>query len=179
MKKFFALLIACMMLFSAAMAETAEVVKETVEYDDTLSFRTIVPEGYRLSQETIGGVLLMELIPDEETNVNFALVIAPDDNYTDFVTLNDMTDDEKAAFAESYRIEGVDMTWEIRETGLGTQLVLLKEEADGFNCAYIAALYHGYIISCYIDHADGSPITEEEISAVIWFNTNLDFVFAE
>ena len=64
MKKFFAVLLAVLMLPVFALAEEAQSV--TVKVDDTLSITVNVPDGYAFDQTWYGDVLYAQMKPEEE-----------------------------------------------------------------------------------------------------------------
>lgn len=66
MKKFFAVLLAVLMLPVFALAEEAQSV--TVKVNDTLSIEVVIPDGYSLDQEWYGDMFYGQMNPDEEAS---------------------------------------------------------------------------------------------------------------
>lgn len=190
MKKIIALLLTCMMMVCVACAEeavkteeTPEIYKTRIEFDKGLSFDVLCPETYSMDQEVVNGTMVITLAPLDGGNGACAtLLVAPDERYVDFERLNDMSEEEVKAFADDFCYGSVFSPVIVeKETGLGSKLLIITdaEAGESNNFAYLVSVYHGYMIVMYMDHPDGSVVTEEEIDAMIYFNTNMDFVFAE
>ena len=176
MKKLLALILAAMLLClsCAAFAESTD--KEIVKYDDGLSFAFVYPEGYTADTATENGVMLSIITSEDESAAAYVLIVAPDSYVEDVMTINEMSDEDKTAFAESLIEDLANPTWEIRTTGLGTEMIVIDEQDTEQDIVILTALYDGYILNMYITHTDGATVTEEEIATGIQINTDMDFL---
>ena len=177
MKKLIAILLAALMLFTAAFA-MAEEEKTTVVFDDTLSFSLNCPNGYEMESEYVNGYLFMAFIPADEADVRFTVVVCADEEYDQYARLNDLSDEQLQRFTDDMTVDYYNPQVEIRETGYGSKLVVANEQDTEMDFVQMQSIYHGYFITSNIRHADGAEVTEEEIQKVLDFHTGMDFVFS-
>ena len=177
MKKIFALLLAAVMVVCSC-AALAETEAYTIEFDDSLSFKVVLPEGYACAENVENGVLSAMIFKDEDS-LAFAMVIAGDDEYDETARLNDLSDDEKTAFATAMLEDLGNPTWTISTTGLGTELIVVAEENDEEDLAMMATLYDGCDIVLYVGYADGRTVTADDMAVANQFFTDLEFVKAD
>ncbi len=179
MKKILAILLCAMLLMGIAGAETASD-KIHLYFNPELSFDVQIPEGYTAENELVREYLLLRIKPEDPDGILYIMTVNEDDSMPDEInTLNDLSEEDLKLYAENCVEDDPDMAYEIRETGLGTKLVLVKNENDPY--AFIFAYYHGYSINfqMYRQGESAAPITEEDINAALAFNTNFDFIFTE
>lgn len=178
MKKLIAIMMAALMLLGcAALAETAE--KTVVVFDDSLSLAVPAMEGHTLEVINEDGLVCFIFRPETETGTYYSTVIFPTDDpeYAAITRLNDLTEEQMQLYIESCLEEEMnDPAWQIRETGLGSKLLLIDEHGADHDYVYLYSVYHGYQICTYVDHDDGSEVTENDIAALVDFHTNLDFI---
>lgn len=176
MKKLIAILLAALMLFTAAFA-AAENGKITVAFDSSLSFSLRCPDNYDMESEYLNGYLFMAFMPKNEADVRFTVVICADEEYDGYERLNDLSDEQLQQFAADMVEDYYNPQVEIRETGLGSKIVVANEQDTEMDFVQMQSIYHGYFITSYVRHADGSEVTEDEIQKVLDFHTDMDFVF--
>ena len=177
MKKIIAILLAALLLTGCTMAETAE--KTVVPFDDFLSLAVPPMEGHTLETICEDGLVCFIFRPEGETGTCYSTVIFPTDDpeYAAVTRLNDLTEEQMQQYIDSCIEEEMnDPTWEIRETGEGSKLVLINEQGADHDYVYLYSVYHGFQICTYVDHTDGSEVTEEDIATLLDFHTNLDFI---
>ena len=180
MKKLIAILMAAMMLLGcAALAETAE--KTVVFFDDSLSLAVPAMEGHTLQVINEDGLVCFIFRPENENGIGttYSTMIFPTDDpaYAEYASLNDLTEELMQLYIDScLEDEMNDPSWQIRETGLGTKLLLIDEHGADHDYLSLYSVYHGYQIRTYVDHDDGSEVNEDDIAALIDFHTNLDFI---
>ena len=175
MKKFIALLLAAMLMLTAVSA-FAESEKDTIPYDESMHFAVVYPEGYEVTVDVDEGYVLCYMLAADESAVNMLMIVAPDNELEDIATINDLSEEEKAELAEGLIEDLYNPTWEIRTTGLGTEVIVIDEQGAEDDLVTLTALYHGYVVTMYLGHNDGSTVTEEDIALGLQFFTDMDFV---
>ena len=100
MKKFFAVLLAVLMLPVFALAEEAQSV--TVKVNDTLSIAVNVPDGYAFDQTWYGDVLYAQIKPEEEGKLLMVLSLGYSEEYADR-SINDLNS-ENDEYAEIFTV---------------------------------------------------------------------------
>ncbi len=175
MKKLLALCMAAVMLLCAvtALADTTEV---TINYDDGMDIVQVLPEGYTAEYEVLeNGILSVSMLKDENS-IGIAMLIAADADHDDTIKLNDLTDDEKKAFAETLFEDLDEESWSIMTTGQGTEAIVFKTTEDAYSMAMISTLYYGYDVVMYVSNLDGSELDDEDMALAMQFLTDLTFV---
>ena len=179
MKKIVAVLLAVLLLCGAAFAMTEEAEKITVAYDDSLSLRLRCPEGYTMVDPLyVDGFLFLQFLPENEADVRFTVMVCADDEYDQYPRLNDLSEEQLQEFIDGMVADWHNPKIEIRATGMGSKIVVADEQDAEMDYVQMQSIYHGYFISTYMTHLDGSQITEEEIQKVLDFHTDMDFVFS-
>ncbi|MDO5435390.1 MAG: hypothetical protein Q4G19_03375 [Clostridia bacterium] len=177
MKKIIAILLAAVLLLGCAAAGTAE--KTLVVFDDSLSLNVPAIEGHTMEVITVEGLVCIIFRPEGEEGTNYSTVIFPTDDpeYAAVGRLNDLTDEQLQLYIDSCIEEEMnDPVWEIRETGLGSKLLIVDEQGADHDYVYLYSVYEGYQICTYVDHIDGSEVTDEDIGTLLIFHTDLEFI---
>ena len=173
MKKLLALCMAAVMLLCAVTALADEI---TINYDEGMDIVQVVPEGYTVDYEILeNGILSVTMLKDENS-IGIAMLIAADADHDDTIKLNDLTDDEKKAFAEALFEDLDEESWSIMTTGQGTEAVVFKTTEDAYSMAMISTLYYGYDVVMYVSNPDGSELDDEDMTLAMQFLTDLSFV---
>ena len=179
MKKLLAVLLALAMLLNmtGVLAQAADE-KVIVEYDEALSFAFIQPEGYSVEQEIVNGHFFLSLVPEDETKASVDLMIAPmeDEVLGNLERLNDLDEEQLNAFIADITVGYNAPETQMVETEAGTHVLVISENDSDMDFAELVSIYHGYFIFAYIGYADNTQVTEDDVNAVIWFFSNLDFV---
>lgn len=179
MKKIVAALLAVLLLCGAAFAMAEEAEKITVPYDDSLSLSLRCPEGYTMVDPVYAnGYLFLQFLPANEADVRFTVVVCADDEYDQYPRLNNLSEEQLKEFIDGMVADWYNPKVEIRATGMGSKIVVADEQDGEMDYVQMQSIYHGYFIATYMQHLDGSQITEEEIQKVLDFHTNMDFVFS-
>lgn len=179
MKKIIAMLVAAMMLLGVACAETAPS-KDNILFDENLSFDMLFPEGYEYSAIVDEGVLMIQVSPLDlqENSLVFLIAVGYDEDpeTSSAARLNELTAEQKDALAQSMIEDISNPTIEIRETGLGSELILIVDPDAEYGNAELVSIYHGCLLDMYIAHKDGSTVTEDDIATGIQIFTDMDFI---
>ncbi|MDO4483601.1 MAG: hypothetical protein Q4C54_03955 [Clostridia bacterium] len=192
MRKFVAMLLACVMVLGTVSALAAEpvVVNATVitEGEDQLLFRhgkvgdtmytkITPPDGYiAITQDASVSTLHVSFVPEDENNcTEYDLLIAYSE-LVDNATLGDMTDDEYKLMVEVLTADYNDPSVETITTEKGTKLIVVNENGGESDYAEIMTIYHGYFINVIVydeDHQlDEAKIkTGMDILASLTFTT--------
>ena len=154
MKKFFAVLLAVMLLPVFALAEETQPI--TVKVNDTLSLSVLIPDGYGFDQEWYGDMLYAQMNPEEEGKLLMVLSLGYSEEYADR-SINDLSDEELDSLIAVSMSDFANPTYTLSETAEGTKLreCYGKEEIDErhrhryeFNNDYRAEMQnHGLVIS--------------------------------
>lgn len=179
MKKLIAVLAAAVMLLSVACAETASG-KESIPFDQNLSFEMAFPEGYTYTAFVDQGVLMIQVSPEELKDDSLVFLIAvgydSDPETASAERMNDLTAEQKDALAQSMLEDISGATTEIRATGLGSELILIVDPDAEIGNAELVSIYHGCLLDMYIARMDGSAVTEDDIAVGIQIFTDMDFI---
>ena len=176
MKKILALILAVAMLCGVCSAFAEAANKDVIVYDDSLSFAFTYPEGYTATATVEDGILTNMIMPADATAPGFAMVIAADNALDEYNTLNEVDDETKATFAAAIAEDLNNATWEVRTTGLGTELIVIDEQDADYDMVIVACLYHGYVLAMYVGNADGSEVSAEAVDTAVQIYTDLEFV---
>lgn len=179
MKKLIALVLAAMLMIScAALAETAE--KTIVVFDESLSLAVPPVEGHTMEVINEDGLVCFRFMPDDmEAGLIFSTVIFPtdDEEYARIARLNDLNEEQMQQYIDSFIEEEMnDPTTTILESGHGTKVLMINEQGAAHDYVYLCSVYHGFQINTYVDHMDGSEVTEEDINILMDYFTDLDFI---
>lgn len=174
MKKLIALMLTAAMLLCSC-AALADTTKTVLSYDEGMDITMLVPEGYTLtSNVTEQGVMNIDLIGGENT-LNACILVAADADVDDAIRFNDLSDEEKQAFAADL-IEDTDATeWTIMVSGHGTEAVVVDLKEAAYDSAMISSVYYGYGIVMYVAYMDGRELTQADLDQAMQFFTDLNF----
>ena len=176
MKKLLAVLLALMMVFSLTSVLAEEPEKTVIYFDDGLSFGMLFPEGYEAKSDVDKGIMTIEITSGNLSEPNFIMIVAPDPDYDEVQRLNDLSDKEIEEFALSMMEDLTSPSFEIRETGLGSKLIVVNEQNAEYDVVILASVYMGYLLFTYVGHADGSEVTRDDIDLGIQIYTDMDFI---
>ena len=178
MKKIIALLLAAVLMLNVMSVLAEDNEKITVKYDDALTFAFLLPEGYTMEQETMNGLFSLTLKAEDASKPGVDMLITPleDDVYGNVERLNDLTEEQLAAFTNDLVAGYNDPDVSYVETELGTKLILVSENGSDMDFAQLLTAYHGYYIFVYISYADNTQVTEDDVKSAVWFLSNLDFI---
>lgn len=140
MKKFFAVLLAVLMLPVFALAEEAQSV--TVKVNDTLSIAVNVPDGYAFDQTWYGDVLYAQIKPEEEGKLLMVLSLGYSEEYADR-SINDLSDEELDSLIAVSVSDFANPTYTLSETAEGTKLIIIDENSGHDEYAEIFTVYQG------------------------------------
>ena len=174
MKKFFAVLLAVLMLPVFALAEEAQSV--TVKVDDTLSITVNVPDGYAFDQTWYGDVLYAQMKPEEEGKLLMVLSLGYSEEYADR-SINDLSDEELDSLIAVSVSDFANPT--LSETAEGTKLIIVDENSENDEYAEIFTVYQGYFIGLLLEPAGDVQVSQEELDLAVQFLSDMQFVHTE
>ncbi len=184
MKKILALALSLMLLLGcvSALAEDAGKQKITMLGAFSITYDKL-PEGYTLNIIKNSEMEYEALIASPEAGKPYyVLVMNFNDEWYGVNTLADATEEDmiavKDSFYEFMELDDGDITFENSQTGEGTPLLIARAVDGSFAAVYTVYMSHEVEVDIY--HAeDDVPVTEEEISTVITFLTDVQFTPAE
>jgi len=184
----FALCLALVISCAVAWAETTENKSyNELAVSGNFIVKWVCPEGYEMIQvqpdDGDGGLTVMGLFPTEDNagKPEMIIAIAPDELLAEVQRLNDLDDEALAKIEATFREEDeVEITY--METAYGTKIMVIKEVKDVVDFVDFYTIYLGYEIEMVLTQPEelaGTPITDEQIAAVIQFLSDMDFVPVE
>ena len=176
MKKFFAVLLAVLMLPVFALAEEAQSV--TVKVNDTLSIEVVIPDGYSLDQEWYGDMFYGQMNPDEEGKLLMVLSMGYSEEYADR-SINDLSDEELETLISVSMSDFANPTYTLSETAEGTKLIIVDENSEHDEYAEVFTVYQGYFIGLLLEPAGDVQVSQEELDMAVQFLSDMQFVHTE
>ena len=154
-----------------------------VDINGAFSLESGLPAGYNSQLVRSSSDQLVALLTSEDPQKpSMVLSVAYDPAYASVDRLNDL-DDEALAELEKTFTE-VDPTVEITygDTGLGTRLMVARQNDKGFDYLDFVTIYKGYFVEFVMvapQTAEEKTLTEEQMLLCVDFLTDLDFVPVE
>lgn len=182
MKKFFAVLLAAVMLLSmTAVAEEIEEVEGIIEVTDsvegTLDEDQLVnfdimmdklPEGYEMIKVPVDGSLYA-FFGNDNADIVYYVSVAPDEMFAGYTMVLADLNAEEYANAIAYigaADDFVDPQFSFAKTAYGTDVIIVNEaDDDSDDEVELISIYEGYIITMSIVKNDS--ITDEDIAAAL------------
>ena len=155
MKKFFAVLLAVMLLPVFALAEETQPI--TVKVNDTLSLSVLIPDGYGFDQEWYGDMLYAQMNPEEEGKLLMVLSLGYSEEYADR-SINDLSDEELDSL-------------------IAVSMSDFASEHDEY--AEVFTVYQGYFIGQLLEPAGDVQVSQEELDMAVQFLSDMQFVHTE
>lgn len=177
MKKIVTMLIAALVLsFSLSMATPALMGEDakTIEVNGVFKVDVVVPDGYTYMDNWVNPTLyLASLTPDDAQKPFLMLSIALSEIYQGR-TINEFTKEELNNLIAVYQEHYDEPESSIKETGLGTKLVVLKEKSEADPHVEVISVYKGYEVSVLlVPHVSETAITDGDIQFAIDFLTEM------
>ena len=182
MKKFFAVLLAAVMLLSmTAVAEEIEEVEGIIEVTDSvegtldedqlLNFDILMdklPEGYEMIKVPVDGSLYA-FFGSDDADIVYYVSVAPDEMFAGYTTVIADLSAEEYANAIAYigaADDFVNPEFSFAKTAYGTDVIIVNEaDDDSDDEVELISIYEGYIITMSI--VKNEPITDEDIAAAL------------
>ena len=182
MKKFFAVLLAAVMLLSmTAFAEEIEEVEGIIEVTDSvegtldedqlLSFDILMdklPEGYEMIKVPVDGSLYA-FFGNDNADIVYYVSVAPDEMFAGYTMVLADLNAEEYANAIAYigaADDFVNPEFSFAKTAYGTDVIIVNEaDDDSDDEVELISIYEGYIITMSIVKNDS--ITDEDIAAAL------------
>ena len=184
MKKIAAMILClALMLGCTAMAENAKENIGTVSVNGEFNIQGVIPEGYRLAIVDQDNNMITATVKTEDpTKPWMTLNIAFNDSYTQdgrALRLNDISEEEIAIIQDSFQESMDDPTFEFRETGLGTRVMITRGTLSGVSLIDFYSIYNSYEIDMVAipgEEAEDKTLPEEIVQTVLDFMTQMDFI---
>lgn len=185
MKKILSVLLCLVMLagLTAAAAETAEKTDlGSISVNGKFQLKAQMPEGYTVQVRQINsdlGYLQASITSEDTSKPRLMLTISYEDTDLSVLErLNDATAEQKKQIEDTFRyLDSVEISYS--QTGLGTELMVVKEVEDATDFICIYTIYKGYGIEFVMEPGEGhedAGLTDAQMQMCIDFLTNLDFV---
>lgn len=142
---------------------------------------TVIPEGYESTGESWIDpfIVTMALKPTAEGKPAVMLVVSYNDAFSDTTFNSEMAENDFKAQIDQLTINeetGEQLAYTVRETGLGTRVVVI-DHPDGYTEFY--SIWHGYEVSLHCanfnEQNQPAPLTEEQTAVIMQFLTDMDF----
>ena len=152
MKKIIALVLSLVMLFACAAAvaeadkESMGILKVNKAFDIKYS---ALPDDYSLfiSQQN-DMAIIASILSTQKTLPRMGLVIAFNDEWADTEKLNDVSEEDLQAIKDSFYEEYSELTFDMKETAAGTQLLVVT--VPGGQDAYVYTIYKAHEIEMHL-----------------------------
>ena len=182
MKKFFAVLLAAVMLLSmTAVAEEIEEVEGIIEVTDSVegtldedqlvNFDILMdklPEGYEMIKVPVDGSLYA-FFGNDNADIVYYVSVAPDEMFAGYTMVLADLNAEEYANAIAYigaADDFVNPEFSFAKTAYGTDVIIVNEaDDDSDDEVELISIYEGYIITMSI--VKNEPITDEDIAAAL------------
>ena len=184
LKKMISILLCMAMLagLGAAAAEADKTELGSVNVNGKFTLKARLPEGYTVQLRTIDsdkGFLQAGITSQDPTKPVLDLTIAFEDtDLCQLERLNDATEEQKRELEKTFVLESkVDFSYS--QTGLGAELLIVKEAEGTTDFVVIFAIYKGYDVEFVMfpgEAATEQGLTEEQIQMCIDLMTDMDFV---
>ena len=182
MKKIIALALSLIMVLScvAALAEAATAEKATLKVLGAFDIKySPIPDDYTLQITEQTDMRVSALINSTKENMPMMiLTIAFNDAWAHIDRFNDATEEEIANIKGTFEEVADNVEFADAETSLGTKLLVAKTEGGALVSIY--TIYKGHEIEMLmLPGGSAEVITEDDITRVINFLSDLDFVPVE
>ena len=177
MKKFFALMLAMMLLLcTCAFAEEAaeetatvttdpQVVAEAVANQDVLDYSIVMdklPDGVTMTTDNVGGILYAVFTSEAEDSTKYIVSVGYSEQFGDYTMTEDLTDEEMAQAVEALTSEGyANPTVGLLETAYGTKVLYIDENGADSDYAEMVSIWKGYVINMFYSN-ESRELTEED-----------------
>ncbi len=178
-----ALLLGC----AAAVAEEPQAVSEktklgTISINGAFTLKVGIPEGYTLTPLVMNRDQVLSLFTSEDPEAPIMqLSVAFDESFADVERMNDLTQEDRELLELSYTVMDPTVVIEYGQTGLGTELLIARQETGDQHYIDFLSIYKGYFVEFAMvaaATATDKTLTPEQMRLCIDFLTDLDFVEA-
>ena len=185
MKKMIALLLS-LALLSGCFAAVAENPDKTqlgsITLNGAFKLQCNLPAGYTVQIQEKDSEGLHAVIESEDSlKPVMYLAIEFDELYYDVKRMNDLTEEQLQAIANTFEIDGDEVNITYKETSHGSKLMMATDAQDAVDFVSFISVYVGYMIEFDMlpgQTAEGG-LTEEQIQMCIDFLSDLDFIPVE
>ena len=142
---------------------------------------TTIPDGYELENEQwiTPFIVTQALRPTAEGKPAILTVVSYNDAFSDITFNADMEEEEFNKQVAALVVDeesGDELPYEIRETGLGTKVVVITYPG---NYLEFYSIWHGYEVSLFATNYDeennASMPTKDQVDVIMQFLTDMDF----
>ena len=151
-----------------------------IDINGAFSLQCGLPEGYTMTPvRSFGDQMVAVMTSQDPAKPEMVLSVAYDPAYASVDRLNDLDDEALAVLEKTFT--DVDPTVEITygDTGLGTRLLVARQNDGGFDYLDLMSIYKGYFVEFVMVApltAEEKALTEEQMRLSVDFLTDLDFV---
>ena len=151
-----------------------------IDINGAFSLQCGLPEGYAIEPvRSFGDQMVAVMTTEDPAKPQMVLSVAYDPVYASVERLNDLSDEELAVLEKTFT--DVDPTVEITygDTGMGTRLMVARQNDGGFDYLDIMSIYKGYFVEFVMVApltAEDKSLSEEQMRLCVDFLTDLDFV---
>lgn len=170
MKKILAILLAaCLLLMTgAALAQTVKL----LEVSDTFDLEVDVPEGVTIEQDILEGQMsLIHVRFADPAHAQYTVLISFSEEHVGRM-MSELTDEEIDDLIGTIGSEMQNPSHEVKVLEDGIKMMVVQEN-EGSDYAYVLTIYDGYFIQMYIAHDDYATLTDEEVDAAITMMDNV------
>ena len=159
-------------------AENGKTDLGVIDVNGAFSLQCKLAEGYSIQTVKSASDQLVAIVSSEDpTKPILQLSIAYDEAYAHVDRMNDLDDEAFAKLEKTFTDDNPMVEITYSDTGLGTRLMIAKQDDAGFDFLDFMSIYKGYFVECVMVPATaGEDLTDEQIQMCIDFLTELDFV---
>ena len=181
MKKILSLVLAAAMLLCAGSALAQETAAEVtvLPYDATTNITYIAPEGYEVTTDYSGQMVMIDLDGRKVGQADMILVMGVDEEYPELHSLNDLTEEELAEYTASLTEDWANASSSVLTTNYGTKFILIDEDNADIDMCQIQGVYKGFTICLYMIYTNGTQISLNDYNVAMDFLSEVWVVDAE
>lgn len=165
MKNFFSLFFTLLMLFCTAgvLAEEIAIHENIPDFD----IKITIPDHAQVVQEDLedGFSLSIHLDPKEGTRPEYRLTIAPSEEVYGRC-MADFTEEEKQQLAAAWSENMTEPTYVYETLENGKLMLLLEENTETSDFAYMITAENGYFINLYMSYNDYDKLSDADLETM-------------
>ena len=169
------LLLICAVLLGTAVWAFAE--GSSVDVNGSFQVTCKVLPGYSLASKWVDANLYTGVMTPEDPKKPVMLLSIAYSELSNGRTLNDYSEEEIATLAKGYTEDMPDAKISYDVTGLGTKLIVIREDTGSDPHVEIVTIYKGYELSlyAYIEDTAGenTPLSEDDMALINTFLTDM------
>ena len=176
MKKTLLILLSILMLISTS-GVCAEENEVSVEVNHQFTVKSVVPEGYRYSEQFPSDILYIGYLEPTSPGHAQALVTIAYDEEAEGRTLNDYSEAELDALIQTFMKDTPTASVRLTESGKGTKLIVFNTENEYEHRVDVVTIWKGYQIAIMMFPYEGETVLDEaSTEMILTFMTDMEII---